>query len=196
MALVGRVKAGKSTLLNALVAQRLAPTDAGECTRVVTWFRHGALPQVALHGADGGGAVLPVRRVDGGLRLDLAGTPPEEVDRLVVDWPAPGLAAATLIDTPGIASLSADASARTQAFLDAGDRLPGADAVVFLTRQLQAEDLAFLAAFRAAVGEPVGTRRRSPCCPGPTRSARAGWTPCWPPARWPAGRPRSPRSGR
>ena len=30
VAIAGRVKAGKSTLLNALVGERLAPTDAGE----------------------------------------------------------------------------------------------------------------------------------------------------------------------
>jgi hypothetical protein len=152
VALVGRVKAGKSTLLNALVGARLAPTDAGECTRVVTWFRNGALPQVALHEVDGSARVLPVRRIDGGLRLDLGGTPPERVERLVVDWPAEGLASATLIDTPGLASLTDDASARTQAFLE-DDPGPGADAILFLTRQMQAEDLAFLTEFRAAVGE-------------------------------------------
>ncbi len=39
VAIAGRVKAGKSTLLNALVGERLAATDAGECTRIVTWYR-------------------------------------------------------------------------------------------------------------------------------------------------------------
>ena len=36
VAIAGRTKAGKSTLLNALVGERLATTDAGECTRIVT----------------------------------------------------------------------------------------------------------------------------------------------------------------
>jgi hypothetical protein len=160
VALTGRVKAGKSTLLNALVGERLAPTDAGECTRVVTWYRGGPTPQAVLHHVDGARQFLPVRRVGGGLQLDLDGTPPEEVDRLVVDWPSSGLEPATLIDTPGIASLSADASARTQAFIASGDgasiasgdQLSGADAVVFLTRQVQPADLAFLASFQQATG--------------------------------------------
>ena len=39
----GTLKAGKSTLLNALVGEELAPTDATECTRIVTWFHHGAI---------------------------------------------------------------------------------------------------------------------------------------------------------
>ena len=41
VAIAGEVKAGKSTLLNTLVSERLAPTDAGECTRIVTWYRQG-----------------------------------------------------------------------------------------------------------------------------------------------------------
>jgi len=40
VAIAGKVKAGKSTLLNALVGEDLAPTDAGECTKIVTWYRH------------------------------------------------------------------------------------------------------------------------------------------------------------
>jgi len=152
VALAGRVKAGKSTLLNALVGERIAPTDAGECTRVVTWYRRGAVPRVVLHSLDGARRPLPVRRVRGELRLELAEAAAEQVERLVVDWPTAGLAAATLIDTPGISSLSAEASARTQAFLDAGDQLSGADAVVFLTRQFQPADLAFLAAVQRACG--------------------------------------------
>ena len=39
LAIAGKVKAGKSTLLNALVGEQLAPVDAGECTKVVTWYR-------------------------------------------------------------------------------------------------------------------------------------------------------------
>ena len=38
VAIAGKVKAGKSTLLNALVGESIAPTDAGECTRIVTWY--------------------------------------------------------------------------------------------------------------------------------------------------------------
>ena len=40
LALAGMVKAGKSTLLNAMLGEQIAPTDAGECTRVVTWYRY------------------------------------------------------------------------------------------------------------------------------------------------------------
>jgi hypothetical protein len=156
VALVGRVKAGKSTLLNALVGARIAPTDAGECTRVVSVYRHGRVPRVLLEDLAGRSRNLPVRRADGGLRLDLAGVPPEEVDHLTVDWPAPDLAAATLVDTPGLSSLSAGTSARTHSFLEPGDHLPGADAVVFLTRQLQADDVAFLSAFQARSAGDAG----------------------------------------
>jgi ATPase subunit of ABC transporter with duplicated ATPase domains len=41
VAIAGKVKAGKSTLLNALIGESLAPTDAGECTQIVTWYRNG-----------------------------------------------------------------------------------------------------------------------------------------------------------
>ncbi|SFL63897.1 dynamin family protein [Geodermatophilus ruber] len=152
LALVGRVKSGKSTLLNALVGARIAPTDAGECTRVVTLYRHGATPRVVLHGIDGQQRGLPVRRADGGLRLELAGTDPAEVGHLVVDWPAADLQPATVIDTPGLSSLSTGTSARTSTFLAADEAPAGADAVVFLTRQPQPDDVAFLAAFQAATG--------------------------------------------
>src|SRR5207248_3112784 len=53
VAIAGRVKAGKSTLLNALVGQALAPTDAGESTRIVTWYRNGVTYRATLHPSDG-----------------------------------------------------------------------------------------------------------------------------------------------
>ena len=49
VAIAGKIKAGKSTLLNALLGEELAPTDAGECTRIVTWYQRGDQPQVTLH---------------------------------------------------------------------------------------------------------------------------------------------------
>jgi hypothetical protein len=151
VALLGRVKAGKSTLLNALVGEHLAPTGAGECTRVVTRYRHGSFPRVVLHRTDGRARALPVRRSGGALRLDLGGAPVDEVDRLEVEWPTPALSSATFIDTPGTSSLSVETSARTESFL-AEDELPGADAIVYLTRRMEPEDLALLAGFQAATG--------------------------------------------
>ena len=41
VAVAGRVSSGKSTLVNALLGKRVAPTSAGECTKIVTWFRDG-----------------------------------------------------------------------------------------------------------------------------------------------------------
>ena len=74
IAIAGRVKAGKSTLLNALVGERLAPTDAGECTKVVTWYQHGAAYDVTAVGYDGESTPIPFRRIDGALAFDIDGT--------------------------------------------------------------------------------------------------------------------------
>ena len=52
VAIAGKVKAGKSTLLNALVGEQVAPTDAGECTRVVTWYRDGPSPRITVQPTD------------------------------------------------------------------------------------------------------------------------------------------------
>ncbi len=149
VAIAGRVKAGKSTLLNALVGDLLAPTDAGECTKVVTWFRDGRTPRIVMHPQRGPAVPLTVTREDGALVIDLRTTPAEALDRVVVDWPSSGLRTLTLIDTPGIASLTAENSRRTTAFLDPDDEAPTeADAVVYLMRHLHTADAQFLESFR------------------------------------------------
>jgi len=149
VAIAGRVKAGKSTLLNALVGEQIAPTDAGECTRVITWYRDGHSPKIVMHPADGPPRPLPVNRQDGALAIDLQGTPADQLNRLVVDWPSQYLRTATLIDTPGLASVSTDTSQRTCAFLTPADDAPAeADAVIYLMRHLHATDAEFLESFR------------------------------------------------
>jgi hypothetical protein len=148
VAIAGKVKAGKSTLLNALVGEAVAPTDAGECTKVVTWYRDGMSPGVTLYPWQGGPVRLPVVRRDGALDIDL-GRPAGEVDRLVVDWPTKSLRTTTLIDTPGVASVNADVSARAERFLDPDDDTPTeADAVIYLMRHLHSADADFLESFR------------------------------------------------
>jgi len=149
VAIAGKVKAGKSTLLNALVGEAVAPTDAGECTKVVTWYRDGPSPRIMLYPKEGAPLPLPVVRRDGALDIGLGGVPAEHVDRLLVDWPTRSLRHTTLIDTPGVASVNADTSARTTRFLEPDDDTPTeADAVVYLMRHLHTADAEFLESFR------------------------------------------------
>ena len=103
VAIAGRVKAGKSTLLNALVGERLAATDAGECTRIVTWYRHDLGYRVTADLRPSGSADLPFRREDGELLIDLDARPIESIERIEVGWPSRKLTDLTLIDTPGLA---------------------------------------------------------------------------------------------
>jgi len=148
LALAGMVKAGKSTLLNAMLGEQIAPTDAGECTRVVTWYRYSTTPYVTLHPIDGQPRRMPVKREDGKLVLSLDGIPAEEVRFIDVGWPSSGLQSVILIDTPGIASLSQETSARSTTFLTPEESPSSADAIVYLLRHLHASDLKFLEAFR------------------------------------------------
>ncbi|MHC1562254.1 dynamin family protein [Actinomycetospora sp. C-140] len=154
VAIAGRLKAGKSTLLNALVGQELAATDAGECTRIVTWFRDGHTYRVQALLRDGSARQLPPGPTGGLLDIDLGRLGADDVDRLLVDWPSQALRSMTLVDTPGLDSLSAELSRRTEAALAPGaGGISEADAVVYLMRHVHASDMRFLEAFRDDPGE-------------------------------------------
>lgn len=148
LAVAGIVKAGKSTLLNAVLGEQIAPTDTGECTRVVTWYRYADTPSITLHPRQGEPQRLPLARSNGKLVLDLGGLTPEDVERIDIRWPSRVLRSLILIDTPGIASLSQDVSARSAAFLTPLDAPSSADAIVYLLRHLHPADVKFLEAFR------------------------------------------------
>jgi hypothetical protein len=148
VAIAGRLKAGKSTLLNALIGERLAATDAGECTRVVTWYMNGPAERAWAHPRGAAARQLRIERVDDRTVVHLGDLHPDDVDRLVVEVPSARLERLTLIDTPGIGSLSADVSARTvDALSTTGEQAPVADAVLYLMRHLHASDVGFLEAF-------------------------------------------------
>lgn len=144
VAIVGSVKAGKSTLLNGLLGERIAPTDSRECTRIVTWYHQGAVPRVRGHLASGDVVTLPAKRQSDRLELELGGLTSDDFERLDVTWPAPGLSGITLIDTPGTVSASHTVSAQTDRFLLPDEGATGADAVIYLLRALHETDVAYL----------------------------------------------------
>jgi hypothetical protein len=151
VALAGRVKAGKSTLLNALVGERVAATDAGECTQIVTWYAHGDDRGAWAYPKIGNRMPLPMRTRDGVTVLDLRGMNAAELDQLRVELPNGWLERMTLVDTPGMGSLSDSTAARTQEFL-AGERGPSGtvDAVLYLLRHMHTSDVEFLETYHEA----------------------------------------------
>jgi hypothetical protein len=161
LAIAGKVKAGKSTLLNAIVGEELAPTDAGECTKIVTWYQLGHTRQVVVHPLQGEPVMRPWTREDGALEVDLGMLSAVDVDHIEVSWPTNRLHDLTILDTPGIASISADISARTHRVLSADDgRVPVADAVLYLMRHTHASDVRFLESFHddeLAHGTPMNS---------------------------------------
>ena len=107
---------------------------------------------------------LTIHRNQGALRFDLSGAPVEKIDKLEVQWPSQSLRTQTLIDTPGIASLSTDTSARAGAFLAPEDAPTQADAVIYLMRHLHATDVRFLESFYdqgVARATPINTIARA-----------------------------------
>jgi hypothetical protein len=132
VALVGRVNAGKSTLLNALVGQRVAPTNETECTQVVTWYRFGAPARVEVVGLDHNVTTIPVQH-----RLpDQFGRPAAEIDYVIAHIPSGLLREYELIDTPGLATMNSTSSAATQrALVDTSSShgLERPDGTLFLT---------------------------------------------------------------
>jgi hypothetical protein len=161
LAIAGKVKAGKSTLLNALLGEEIAPTDAGECTKIVTWYAEGPTPEVVVHPLRGEPVSRPWTRESGALEVDLGELSAADVDHIAVTWPTSRLRSITILDTPGIASISADVSARTHQVLEAVEgRVPVADAVLYLMRHTHASDVRFLESFHddeLAHGTPMNS---------------------------------------
>jgi energy-coupling factor transporter ATP-binding protein EcfA2 len=155
VAIVGPVNSGKSTLVNALLGQRVAPTNKSECTRLVTWFRYGHPQRVEVETADGIVKALPLS--PDGLLPETLGVPVETVKGLHCYLANDSLKDVTLVDTPGLGSVHADYSASTTELLalsaDSSEAARRADAIVFLFNQaVMQDDYAALQLFKEAGG--------------------------------------------
>ncbi len=158
---VGGFKAGKTELVNALLAGRALPTHDHRATTVPTVVAHAAAASVRLvrapvpEGAAPAGddespepSALAEHLTEAGNAGNAAGWSHAEIG-LPRKLLAAGL---TLVDTPGAGGISAPAALGTMA------ELPGADAVLLVTdagRELTAPEVALLRT-AAAVGGWVG----------------------------------------
>ncbi len=152
IAVAGRVKAGKSTFVNAVLGQRVARTDARECTRVVTWFRYGPTERVTVVARDGSRGHTRLG-ADGLVPEDL-GMPVEQVAAVEVELSLARLRAFTLADTPGLDSPDTGVSRATEGVLgidpDSQTVMAEAEAVLFVMNQtVRQSDVDVLRAIRA-----------------------------------------------
>lgn len=169
VAVVGQVKAGKSTFINALLGDDLAKTGTTETTATINYFRYGqpdpARP-VRCHWRGGGYEDVGRDFLDG-----LQGNDIETLRRadgirfLEYFLPNPYLKEVTLIDTPGTGAVVGEHQDRTAEFMGLYGQLRDrhsldtrriggeADAVIYLVGPVaRVNDQAFLEQFSQATG--------------------------------------------
>ena len=112
VAVVGPPGSGKSTLVNALVGEEVAPIQVAGGAQVFTWYQDGAAARATAYARSGEVFELPVARLEQKLHTDLSQWRPPQLDRLVVEWPARTLRYTTLVDTPAL-GLAAGAAGST-----------------------------------------------------------------------------------
>ncbi|MBV9282389.1 MAG: dynamin family protein [Chloroflexi bacterium] len=105
---VGALKAGKSSLLNALLGAPLLPVRANRATGVVTALHHGDRPEVTVVRRSANGLweeEVPFDRLAAAIALDPGGggaQEPEGVEEVRIGVPHPLLRGGVLVDTPGL----------------------------------------------------------------------------------------------
>ena len=163
LAVAGRIKSGKSTVVNALIGRRVAPTDVRECTRLVTRFQYGTVDRVEVVRTDGSRHTFPYD-ADGLVPMDL-GAELDQIAYVDAYLTSALLESVTVIDTPGLGSTDQASVRRTAALLgapagadpsahelDANSQaaVAQAEAVLYvLTQAARADDAEALAIFRA-----------------------------------------------
>ncbi|HTJ34340.1 MAG TPA: dynamin family protein, partial [Dactylosporangium sp.] len=160
VAIAGRLKSGKSTLVNALIGRRVAPTEVGECTRIVTQFRYGTSDRVDVVKRNGARVSLPLD--EAGMIPQRLGVARHEVAYVDVTLTSDHLRDLTVVDTPGLSSANTSVSDQARRFLfseapidddldsDSAGALSGAEAIIYVfTQSVREDDVQALEAFRS-----------------------------------------------
>ncbi|MFF7260845.1 dynamin family protein [Streptomyces sp. NPDC008159] len=118
VAVVGRVSQGKSTLVNALIGDRLTPTGALELSYSINRVRYGDAPSLTVHHRDGTSFPADLDELE---RYAARAADNQEllaaIDHLEVVCPSRHLTGFDLIDTAGLGPVWDEDSRRTLDFL-------------------------------------------------------------------------------
>jgi hypothetical protein len=131
VACVGQFKRGKSTLLNALLGERVLPVGVVPVTSAVTIVRHGAATSARVFFASGASAPVAPAELAAFVSEEHNPDNAKGVAAVEVSLPSPLLASGMcLVDTPGLGSVFAGNTEVTKRFLphvDAALLVLGAD---------------------------------------------------------------------
>ncbi len=144
VAVVGQMRVGKSTLLNALMGRDLAPTGVSETTATINWFRYGEgdlCDQFRVHWVDGTTDDRPLPTINDWLG---AGEYVARTRRLDFFAATDFLRMANLVDTPGTRSTHDTHEGATRDFILDDDSLLKDDATGEASRASSAKADAIL----------------------------------------------------
>lgn len=167
VAVVGLIKAGKSTAMNALLGEAVVATGTVETTFNVNWLKWGEQPSLLVHYKDN----RPPERKPFAELETLTGRAKENFKSLLsikhieVFYPSAILKTFDLVDTPGLASFYEADSQNTKDFLGlhgeeisriTREEAAQADAVLYLFSQsIHAEDKSIVEQFLGGAGNPT-----------------------------------------
>jgi hypothetical protein len=117
VAIIGQMRVGKSTLLNALIGRDLAPTGVTETTATINWFRYGTgdiCANFRIHWNDGSTEDRPLDQVS-----QWVGDQQNTTQTRTLDFftDSDFLKIANIVDTPGTRSVLEHHEETTQGFL-------------------------------------------------------------------------------
>lgn len=120
--LMGEVKAGKSTLVNAIVGEDVSPVGVTETTAIVLEISHGIEKEGTIHRKDGTTETMSIPSLYQLLEENRNNsTFYTEIDSVRLTFPLPSLQDIHLVDTPGIETITAANHETTQNFIQKAD---------------------------------------------------------------------------
>lgn len=167
VAVVGMMKAGKSTFMNALLGEKILCTGVLETTYTVGWFKYAEEPSITVCFRDGEKKEAPFEELEWwSVRVDESGNANprlQDVKYLMIHYPSEILKRIEFIDTPGLNSIYGTDSQNTLDFLSINSsedtlyEISVADAVIYaFNRSVTEKDKDILTGFQS------GGRHSSP----------------------------------